>query len=194
MATLFETLSSMYNQFNSLTPRQHIWSVAGSITISVAALSISYAAYYRMNEKQYPFNSYTTSTEAINGLDLTNKYAIVTGSNTGIGKETAKILYQQGCNVILACRNIEKAKSAKSDIINELQSSNKTSQGTLTVMQLDLSSLKSVREFAMQFTSSYKQLNYLINNAGIMALPKFSVTSQGYEKQFGVNHLSHFYL
>eukprot|EP01083_Nonionella_stella_P207870 754769_1 len=80
--------------------------------------AVTYIIYYRITEKSKKFNSYTTAEEGINGMNLTNKYCIVTGSNSGIGKETAKILYKQGCNVIMACRNLEKANKALNDIKN----------------------------------------------------------------------------
>jgi len=141
MSTLFERLT------NTVTSRYATMSIGQKVLAgfgAVAASAVTYIAYYRITEKMKPFNSYTTSDEAINGLDLTDKYAIVTGSNTGIGKETAKILYKQGCNVIMACRNTSKAEEARNDIVNSVEAS----KGTVTVLKLDLSSLKSVNEFA----------------------------------------------
>eukprot|EP00484_Ammonia_sp_Unknown_P017307 CAMPEP_0197031442 /NCGR_PEP_ID=MMETSP1384-20130603/10446_1 /TAXON_ID=29189 /ORGANISM="Ammonia sp." /LENGTH=447 /DNA_ID=CAMNT_0042460969 /DNA_START=34 /DNA_END=1377 /DNA_ORIENTATION=- len=154
---------------------------------------IFYIVYYRCVEKKHEFNSYTTAEQAINGLDLSGKYALVTGGNTGIGKYTARVLYQQGCNVIIACRNTEKAEAAKQDIIDTVKDA--ASKGaSIDVYKLDLSSLQSVREFATTVRDKYSSLNYVINNAGIMALPEYKASTEGYELQFAVCHLGHFYL
>ena len=90
----------------------------------------------------------------------------------------------------MACRNTSKADAARNDIVNSIQAS----KGTLTVIKLDLSSLKSVNDFAKEYNKKYEKLNYLINNAGIMALPEYRETTDGLEMQFGVNHIGHFYL
>jgi len=179
--------------FQRLTTTYRGMSTAQKVLAGVGAVVgyyVSYIAYYRVAETRYAFNSYTTSEQAINGLNLSNKCAIVTGSNTGIGKETAKVLYQQGCHVILACRNMEKGEKARSEIIDAVG----PSAGNVEVMQLKLDSLQSVRDFATEFVSKHKQLNYLINNAGIMGLPEYKTSTDGYELQFAVNHIGHFYL
>lgn len=121
--------------------------------------------------------------------DLTGKVAIVTGSNTGIGKETSKLLAEMGAHVILACRNVKLGAEAVEDIKKAIGN-----KGKLEVMELDLSSLQSVRQFAEEFKKKNLALNLLINNAGIMALPKRETTKDGFEAQFGVNHLGHFLL
>jgi NAD(P)-dependent dehydrogenase (short-subunit alcohol dehydrogenase family) len=112
---------------------------------------------------------------------------IITGSNTGIGYETALALYQAGANVIVACRDKNKAEKA----IAEMK--NRGGNGTLTIGILDLASLRSVKEFAGQFITENRELHLLINNAGV-ASPPISKTSEGYELQFGVNFLGHFAL
>jgi len=116
-----------------------------------------------------------------------DKVIIVTGSNTGLGLETARVLALNGAKVILSCRNKEKGLAAvdkiKSTVPNAL----------VEFMSLDLASLKSIREFSSQFLATHPRLDILINNAGIMACPK-SYTADGFEMQFGVNHLGHFYL
>jgi len=195
MSTLYEKLTHNFGrlvcragqQWNGMSTGQRVLTAIGGAFASVS----SYVLYYRITEKMSnKFNSYTSSREAINGLDLTNKVAIVTGCNTGIGKETAKVLYEQGCTVIMACRNMKKAEAARSDIIN----STDASTGTIAVMQLDLSSLQSVYDFAVTFSNDSSALDYLILNAGIMALPEYKLSADGYEMQFAVNHLAHFYL
>lgn len=123
-----------------------------------------------------------------NIADQAGKRVLITGANSGLGFETAKALYEKGANVVIACRNLDKGNAA----IQEMQQS-VNSAGSLTVMQLDLASLKSVNAFVINFTKQFKQLDLLINNAGIMALP-FSQTTDNFESQFGTNHLGHFAL
>jgi NAD(P)-dependent dehydrogenase (short-subunit alcohol dehydrogenase family) len=112
---------------------------------------------------------------------------IVTGSNTGIGYETALALYKSGAHVIVACRDEHKAEKAVSEMKKQKGS------GSLTIGILDLASLKSVKHFAEQFIAQHQELHLLINNAGVATTPP-SKTSEGYELQFGVNFLGHFAL
>ena len=117
----------------------------------------------------------------------TGRTAVVTGANSGLGFNTAKALALKGAKVIMACRNVEKGKLASSTIINE-------GAGVKPeVWQLDLASLKSVQQFAEKFSKSADRLDLLINNAGLMAIP-YARTEDGFEMQFGVNHLGHFAL
>lgn len=117
----------------------------------------------------------------------TGRVAIVTGSNSGIGWETARALAAKGATVIMACRNISKAASA-AEKIKALNLS-----GEVVVMALDLGDLATVHAFAETFRQNYEQLDLLINNAGV-ALPPYGKTAQGFEQQFGTNHLGHFAL
>jgi NAD(P)-dependent dehydrogenase (short-subunit alcohol dehydrogenase family) len=119
--------------------------------------------------------------------DQTGRVAIVTGSNSGIGFETARVLAEKGAIVIMACRNLEKAKPKADEIRQAHPSAN------VEVMELDLSDLDSVRRFAEAFRAKHSRLDLLINNAGIM-VPPYGKTAQGFETQFGVNHLGHFAL
>lgn len=119
--------------------------------------------------------------------DLTGKVAIVTGANSGIGFETAKALAEKGAEVVLACRNFEKATIAVKEIRSMVR------KAKLEIIQLDLADLASVREFADTYKSRYQSLDLLINNAGIM-IPPFTKTADGFEVQFGANHLGHFAL
>ncbi|XP_049431523.1 dehydrogenase/reductase SDR family member 13-like isoform X1 [Epinephelus fuscoguttatus] len=116
---------------------------------------------------------------------LNGKTAIVTGSNTGIGKATALELAKRGARVILACRNKDKAESAAYDIRRE------SGNNQVVFMQLDLASFKSVRSFAEIFLKSEPRLDILINNAGVMGPGR---TEDGFGMAFGVNHLGHFLL
>lgn len=119
--------------------------------------------------------------------DQQGRVAIVTGANSGIGFETARVLAEKGAAVIMACRNLDKA-NPKAD---EIRAAHPGS--SVEVMELDLSNLDSVRELADAFKARHTRLDLLINNAGIM-VPPYGKTSQGFETQFGVNHLGHFAL
>nr|XP_028581493.1 retinol dehydrogenase 12-like [Podarcis muralis] len=123
-----------------------------------------------------------TSTAQLDG-----KVAVVTGANTGIGKETAKDLARRGGRVILACRDIAKGEAAAREIIAE------TGNQQVIVKKLDLSDSKSIRAFAEDFLKEEKKLHFLINNAGVMMVP-YSKTADGFEMHIGVNHLGHFLL
>ena len=124
---------------------------------------------------------------ASNIPDQSGRTAIVTGANSGIGFEAAKELARHGAKVILACRSEERAEDAIARIRAEVP------EADLTFMELDLASLQSVRAFAEAFKGRFDQLDLLINNAGIMAIPRRE-TKDGFEMQLGVNHLSHFAL
>ncbi len=119
--------------------------------------------------------------------DQNGKIVIVTGANSGIGFETARCLALNNAEVIMACRNAEKCNLAAKAIKEEYP------QAKLCVMPLDLSDLASVKRFAQLFQEKYDQLHILINNAGVM-VPPYSKTKDGFELQFGVNHLGHFAL
>lgn len=119
--------------------------------------------------------------------DQSGRVAIVTGANTGIGYETARALARKGAWVILACRDLQKASAAAERIQAEHPS------GSVQAQQLDLSDLDSVARFAERFVGEHDRLDLLINNAGVM-VPPASRTKQGFELQFGTNHLGHFAL
>jgi NAD(P)-dependent dehydrogenase (short-subunit alcohol dehydrogenase family) len=120
--------------------------------------------------------------------DQTGKVAIVTGANSGIGFEEARGLASKGAQVILACRSQEKGAAAAQRICEEYP------DARAEYMPLDLADLSSVRQFAERFTARYDRLDMLINNAGVMAVPELRRTADGFEMQFGTNHLGHFAL
>jgi len=120
--------------------------------------------------------------------DLTGKVIIITGANSGIGKETAAELARLGATVILACRDIDKTLA----VVSELQS--KTDNPSIDFIQLDLSDMSSIRGFVEEFKSRYDRLDVLINNAGIVALPERKLTKDGFEVQFATNYIGPFYL
>ena len=119
--------------------------------------------------------------------DLTGKVIIVTGANSGLGYEATKIYAEHGATVIMACRSIERAQTAKDKIMIAHKGSN------LDLMELNLGSLKSINEFVTSFKKRYKKIDILMNNAGIMTVP-YGLTEDGFELQNGVNHLGHFAL
>jgi NAD(P)-dependent dehydrogenase (short-subunit alcohol dehydrogenase family) len=119
--------------------------------------------------------------------DQTGRVAVVTGANTGLGLETAKALAARGASVVLAVRNLDKGKQAAITITADAPGAD------VAVQQLDLSSLDSVREAAAELRASHDRIDLLVNNAGVMYTPQ-STTADGFELQFGTNHLGHFAL
>lgn len=115
------------------------------------------------------------------------KIALITGANSGIGFEAAKALAEKGAHVIMACRNPEKANEAMTKIRSN------TPYADIEFLPMDLASQRSIKEAVSIFKEKHNQLDMLINNAGVMWLPK-SKTEDGYEMQFGTNHLGHFTL
>ncbi len=118
---------------------------------------------------------------------LHNKYALITGANSGLGYHTAKALSEKGCHVILACRSEDKSSETK----NKLKKLNPDAK--LSCCTLDLSDFQNVSEKANELLAKFEHIDFLINNAGIMHPPK-TLNAQGYEIQFAVNHLSHMLL
>jgi NAD(P)-dependent dehydrogenase (short-subunit alcohol dehydrogenase family) len=117
--------------------------------------------------------------------DQTGRVAVITGANTGLGYETALALAEHGAHVVLAVRNLDKGKDAAARIAA------KTPHAEVALQELDLTSLESVRAAADQLRSDHDRIDLLINNAGVMMTPK-STTKDGFELQFGTNHLGHF--
>jgi NAD(P)-dependent dehydrogenase (short-subunit alcohol dehydrogenase family) len=122
-------------------------------------------------------------------IEPRSRVAIVTGANEGIGKVTARELARKGWHVILACRNAEKAQNA----VNEIRQAIEIPDAPLEFLQLDLSSLTSVRRFVDEFHQRQLPLHLLINNAGLLA-SNFQLSECGEEIQFTTNHLGHFLL
>jgi NAD(P)-dependent dehydrogenase (short-subunit alcohol dehydrogenase family) len=118
---------------------------------------------------------------------LRGKDIIITGGSSGIGLEAAKVLAAKGASVTLAVRNVEKGKK----VVEKAVSLNH--DAVMDVMHLDLADLKSIKDFADRYRASHKHLHLLINNAGVM-IPPFRKTRDGFESQFGTNHLGHFAL
>jgi NAD(P)-dependent dehydrogenase (short-subunit alcohol dehydrogenase family) len=119
--------------------------------------------------------------------DQSGQTVVVTGANSGLGFEGTKAFAQQGAHIVMACRDLTRARSARDDIRSSV------SDASLSVLELDLASLGSIRSFVDAFEAEHDQLHVLCNNAGIMGIPR-SETDDGFEMQFGVNHLGHFAL
>lgn len=119
--------------------------------------------------------------------DQSGRLAVVTGSNTGLGFDTARVLAARGAQVVLACRDTAKADAAAARIRTL------TPGAQVSVQKLDLGSLASVRDAAAELADAHPRIDLLINNAGVMYPPK-STTADGFEMQFGTNHLGHFAL
>ncbi|KAK2140137.1 hypothetical protein LSH36_1471g00003 [Paralvinella palmiformis] len=122
-------------------------------------------------------------------LRIDNKVVILTGGNTGIGKETVKDLVKRGAKVYMGCRSLEKAQKAIDDIKKETG----VSDDNVVLLHLDLTSLSSIREFVDEFKKREYQLDILINNAGIMFAP-YNITVDGFEQTIASNYLGHFLL
>ncbi|MDM4719335.1 oxidoreductase [Micromonospora sp. WMMA1363] len=119
--------------------------------------------------------------------DLTGRTTVVTGANGGLGLETAKLFASKGAHVVMAVRNQEKAAKAVEEIRAEAPAA------SLELVELDLASQASVKRAAEQILARHERIDVLVNNAGLMALPERR-TADGYEMQFGVNHLGHWTL
>ncbi|KAL5188795.1 Short-chain dehydrogenase TIC 32, chloroplastic [Glycine soja] len=133
------------------------------------------------------FSASSTAEQVTQGIDGTALTAIVTGATSGLGLETTRVLALRGVHVVMAVRSLHSGKNVKETILKEIPSAK------IDVMELDLSSMASVRKFAADFNSSGLPLNILINNAGVMATP-FTLSQDNIELQFATNHLGHFLL
>ncbi len=119
--------------------------------------------------------------------DLTGKVAVITGANSGLGYETASALGRKGAHVVMACRDMTKGAEAAARLQRQYLA------GSFVVEALDLADLGSIRRFAATFVQRFSALHILCNNAGVMHLP-LRQTADGFEMQFGTNHLGHFAL
>lgn len=138
-----------------------------------------------MTENNFGYR--TTANEAIAGIDLSSKNTIVTGGYSGIGLETVKALASAGANVTIACRDLPRAEKTAEDLNKEFNAPR------VNAMELSLDNLAAVKAFADQYLAKNTSLDILINNAAVMACP-FDKTHDGFELQFGTNHIGHFAL
>ncbi|XP_057952839.1 short-chain dehydrogenase TIC 32, chloroplastic-like [Malania oleifera] len=133
------------------------------------------------------FSCYSTAEEVTDGIDGTGLTAIVTGASSGIGTETARVLALRGVHVIMGVRNVATGTVVKDTIVKEIPAAK------VDVLELDLSSMASVKKFASDINSSGRALNILVNNAGVMGIP-FTLSKDNIELQFATNHIGHFLL
>jgi NAD(P)-dependent dehydrogenase (short-subunit alcohol dehydrogenase family) len=138
-----------------------------------------------MNKK---FGATSTTDEVLEGVKLSGKRVLLTGVSAGLGVETARALAAHGAEVVGAARDLSKAQKATEQVRDQASAG-----GSLQVIQLDLASLASVRRCADELLTAGKPFDLIIANAGVMACPKGS-TADGFETQFGTNHLGHFVL
>jgi NAD(P)-dependent dehydrogenase (short-subunit alcohol dehydrogenase family) len=131
------------------------------------------------------FGAETTASEVAEGIDLSGKVALVTGGSSGLGEETARVLAERGAQVILTARNMPKGETMAEGIRGS------TGNRNVEVEELELGSLKDIRAFAQRFLARHPTLHIMVNNAGVMACPQ-AKTADGFELQFGSNHLGHF--
>jgi NAD(P)-dependent dehydrogenase (short-subunit alcohol dehydrogenase family) len=136
----------------------------------------------------YSFGATSTTDEVLQGVDLTAKRVLVTGVSAGLGVETARALVAHGAQVVGAARDLSKAQAATEQVRSQAARG-----GSLQLVQLDLASLESVRRCADGLLAAGKPFDVIIANAGVMACPK-GTTADGFETQFGTNHLGHFVL
>lgn len=134
------------------------------------------------------YSSSTTAEDITKDVTLDSKVILITGSNTGIGLETARVLANTGAHIIMACRDTKKMENA----IKSLQ--DKNSKVKIDGYELDLGNSKSIDSFVEKFKSLNLPLHILINNAGVMAVPQRKETADKFEYQNGINHLGHFRL
>jgi NAD(P)-dependent dehydrogenase (short-subunit alcohol dehydrogenase family) len=134
------------------------------------------------------FGAMSTTDEVLEGVDLRGKRVLVTGVSAGLGIETARVLAAHGAHVVGAARDLDKASGATDAVRAQA-----TNGGGLELVALDLASLASVRACADALAAAGNRFDLIVANAGVMACP-MSRTSDGFETQFGVNHLGHFVL
>jgi len=135
------------------------------------------------------FGATSTTDDVLSGIDLRGKRILVTGVSAGLGVETARSLAAHGASVVGAARDVAKARVATAQVQRDAAANG----GSFELVELDLSSLKSVRACADVLLAKAAALDVIIANAGVMATP-FSCTVDGFETQFGTNHLGHFVL
>lgn len=133
------------------------------------------------------FSYRSTARDVVSDVDLRGRTALVTGATSGIGLETARALALAGSRLILPARDVARGRQAADEILRDAPDT------AIDLRSLDLASLHSVRTLASELTDSYDQLDIVINNAGVMATP-FGHTVDGFETQFGTNHVGHFAL
>lgn len=156
--------------------------MANNAVIFLSVLTAGLAFVY------YRLRCYFAGGVCKNTVSMKGKTVLITGANTGLGKETALELARRQARVILACRSLDKGQQAAEEIRSKVK------DAEIVVKSLGLSSLESVRKFASEILKEEGRLDVLINNAGVYMDPPVPKTQDGFEMHFGVNHLGHFLL
>ncbi|XP_035828274.1 retinol dehydrogenase 13 isoform X2 [Aplysia californica] len=160
-----------------------------ALPVSVIGTLAGSTLLLNLEKNNFPLGKWDYSSGGrYNGEErIAGKTVIVTGANTGIGKETARELARRGGRIIMACRDLDKCEIARKEIVLE------TANKSVECRKLDLASFASIRAFAKLINSTESHVDILINNAGVMMCPKM-LTEDGLEMQMGVNHFGHFLL
>ena len=140
-----------------------------------------------MSTDRKNFDHKTTADEVLEGIELSGKTVFITGGASGLGTETARAMATKGAHIIIAARDVAKGEEAAKTVRDA------TGSDKVDVIECDLASLDSVRQCAEAANAKYDKIDLLINNAGVMACPK-GETADGFEMQFGTNHVGHFLL
>ncbi len=127
----------------------------------------------------------STADDVLDGIDLNGKLVLITGGSSGLGVETARAMAAKGAHVVITARDMAKAEMVATDIRAS------TGNNAVEIEELELGSLAGIRAFAERFLAKHDRLDILVNNAGVMACP-YGTTEDGFELQFGTNHLGHF--
>ncbi len=135
------------------------------------------------------FGSESTTDEVLEGVDLSGRWVLITGASAGLGQETARAVVAHGANVVLGVRDVDKGEHAA----QEVRAAAAITGATVELREVDLASLASVHAFTDRVRSEHVRLDVIIANAGVMATPE-GRTADGFELQFGTNHLGHFVL
>ena len=140
-----------------------------------------------MSNDRSNFGAETTTDEVLEGIDLSGKTVFITGGASGLGTETARAMAAKGAHIVIPARDIAKGE----DAVKSLREA--TGNDSIDIIECDLGSLDSVRQCAEAANAKYDKIDLLINNAGVMACPR-GETADGFEMQFGTNHIGHFLL
>ncbi|KAL0881099.1 hypothetical protein ABMA27_002222 [Loxostege sticticalis] len=168
----------------------YIHKETGDMTYIDPRLAFAKEEKKHVHDFRQRFDASSTAFQVLHGVDLSGKYALITGSNAGIGYETAKSMARHGCNILFANRNLEATQLAIKEICRETNAA----EENLKMVHLDLASLQSVRKCALAVKTMFSDhLDMLILNAGVFGLP-YTETEDKFETTFQVNHLGHMYL
>jgi len=166
---------------------------------SLAVSCVQISLILGVSTSKEMFNGLSTARQVVIGCGegeyLAGKTAVVTGGNSGIGLETCKALASAGCKVILCSRSVPAGeKAVRDEIVKSGLGGYVAKSENIVVKALDLASLQSTKAFADGILATEPRIDFLVLNAGIMALPSLERTDTGFEKQIGVNHFGHYYL